>query len=92
MFRDCFFFFLYVLFLPNALIIFFHGTEKMLNTTDDDTIEIGDYVIVPAGKDNHEAVVEVVEIEYFSKEDAPLPIEKTKAIITYHWKNKKSLF
>lgn len=30
---------------------------------------------------NHEAVVEVEEIEYFSEEDVPLPIEKTKRII-----------
>jgi hypothetical protein len=33
------------------------------------------------GKDNHEAVVEVVNIEYFSEENIPLPIEKTKKII-----------
>ena len=49
--------------------------------TDDDSIEIGDFVLVPAGKDNHEAVVEVVNIEYFSEENVPLPIEKTKRII-----------
>lgn len=29
----------------------------------------------------HEAVVEVVNIEYFSKKNAPLPIEKTKNIL-----------
>ena len=34
---------------------------------EDDSIEIGDFVLVPAGKDNHEAVVEVVNIEYFRK-------------------------
>jgi len=49
--------------------------------TDDDSIEGGDLVIVPAGRDNHETVVEVEEIEYFSEEDVPLPIEKTKRII-----------
>lgn len=49
--------------------------------TDDDSIEVGDFVLVPAGKDNHEAVVEVVNIEYFSEENVPLPIEKTKRII-----------
>ena len=41
---------------------------------DDDSIEIGDFVLVPAGKNNHEAVVEVVNIEYFSEENVPLPI------------------
>ena len=29
----------------------------------------------------HEAVVEVVNIEYFSEENVPLPVEKTKQII-----------
>lgn len=38
-------------------------------------------MLVPAGKDNHEAVVEVVNIEYFSEENVPLPIENTKRII-----------
>lgn len=49
--------------------------------TEDDSIEIGDFVLVPAGKYNHEAVVEVVNIEYFSEENVPFPIEKTKRII-----------
>lgn len=48
---------------------------------EDDSIEIGDFVLVPAGKDNHEAVVEVVNIEYFSEENVPLPIEKIKRTI-----------
>ncbi len=49
--------------------------------TDDDSMEVGDFVIVPAGNDNHEAVVEVVNIEYFNKDNVPLSIEKTKKII-----------
>lgn len=49
--------------------------------TDDDSIKVGDKVIVPAGIDNHEAIVEVVDIEYFSKENVPFPLEKTKRII-----------
>ena len=49
--------------------------------SDDDSIQVGDFVIVPAGKDNHEAVVEVVKKEYFTEEDVPLPMEKTKHII-----------
>ena len=57
------------------------GYKSYYYLTDDDTIEIGDQVVVPAGKDNHHAIVEVVDIEYFSEEDAPLPIEKTKHII-----------
>lgn len=38
-------------------------------------------MIVPVGKDNHEAVGKVVNIEYFSKKNVPFPIEKTKKII-----------
>ena len=49
--------------------------------SDDDSIQVGDFVIVPAGKDNHEAVVEVVKKEYFTEEDVPLPMDKTKHII-----------
>ena len=52
-----------------------------MDIVDDDSIEVGDYVIVPAGKDNHEAVVEVVKKEYFAADEVPLPMEKTKHII-----------
>jgi DNA-binding NtrC family response regulator len=38
-------------------------------------------VIVPAGKDNHEAVVEVMNSEFFDEENVPIPVEKTKKII-----------
>ncbi len=49
--------------------------------TDDDSIEIGDFVLVPVGNNNRETVVKVVNIEYFSEENVPLPIKKTKRII-----------
>ena len=62
-------------------VTFDEGYKSYYYLTDDDSIEIGDFVLVPAGKDNHEAVVEVVNIEYFSEENVPLPIEKTKRII-----------
>ena len=55
--------------------------KKVYYLTDDDSIEIGDSVLVPAGKDNHEVIVEVVNIEYFSEENVPLTVEKTKKII-----------
>lgn len=60
---------------------FEEGYKTYYYIADDDSIEVGDYVIVPAGKDNHHAVVEVVKVEYFSEEDVPLPVEKTKHII-----------
>lgn len=62
-------------------VTFDEGYKSYYYIADDDKIEIGDFVLVPAGKDNHTAIVEVVNIEYFSEEDAPLPVGKTKHII-----------
>lgn len=62
-------------------VTFDGGYKSYYYLTDDDSIEVGDFVLVPAGKDNHEVVVEVVNIEYFSEGNVPLPIEKTKRII-----------
>ena len=57
-----------------------NGTQVGINNGDH-LGEIGDFVIVPAGKDNHEAVVEVVKKEYFSENEVPLPLDRTKHII-----------
>lgn len=62
-------------------VIFDEGYKSYYYITQDDSIEVGDLVLVPAGKDNHTAVVEIVNIEYFSEDDAPLPVEITKHII-----------
>ena len=62
-------------------VVFEEGQKSYYYLTEDDSIKIGDFVLVPAGKDNHEVVVEVVNIEYFSEDNVPLPIEKTKRII-----------
>lgn len=60
---------------------FENGYKSYYYISDDHSIEDGDVVVVPAGKDNHEAIVVVTKIEYFSAEDAPIPVEKTKHII-----------
>lgn len=62
-------------------VVFEDPYKSYYYLTDDDSIDIGDFVIVPAGKDNHEAIVEVIHIEYFSEADAPFPVDKTKKII-----------
>jgi len=49
--------------------------------TDDDSIEVGDLVMVPAGIDNHLAMVEVVKIEYFQDGNVPFPMNKIKKIV-----------
>lgn len=38
-------------------------------------------MVVPVGKDNHAEIVEVVEVAYFSAEQAPIPPEQVKWII-----------
>ena len=48
---------------------------------DNDKFEEGDWVVVPAGQDNHEAIVRIESIEYHPAEEAPFPIEKTKHIL-----------
>lgn len=62
-------------------VAFEEGQKSYYYLTEDDSIEVDDFVIVPVGKDNHEAVAQVVDIEYFSTEDVPLPLKKTKHII-----------
>ena len=49
--------------------------------TDDDTIDEGDTVIVPVGKDNRETEATVVEKIYCKENDVPYPLSKVKKII-----------
>lgn len=60
---------------------FDEGYKSYYYIADDDSINVGDHVIVPVGKDNHHSIAEVVKIEFFSEEDVPLPLDKTKHII-----------
>lgn len=62
--------------------VVFPGTMKSYYyLTEDERIEIGDYVIVPVGPENERKIVQVVNIEYFEKYDAPYPVDKIKRII-----------
>lgn len=49
--------------------------------TDDTTLEVGHYVIVPVGKSAHESVAKIESIEYHPAEDAPFPLDRIKRII-----------
>lgn len=60
---------------------FDEGYKSYYYIADDDSIEVGDYVVVPVGKDNRHSIAEVVKVEYFPEETVPLPFEKTKHII-----------
>ena len=66
----------YIIYTPNTEIIMMcQKDEEFLNLMNKSDIN------VPAGKDNHEAVVEVVKKEYFAADEVPLPMKKTKHII-----------
>ena len=71
-------------------IEFEEGYKSYCYITDDDTIEPGDRVVVPVGRDNHESVAWVVKVEYYQPENVPLPIEKTKHILRRHFPKIKS--
>lgn len=50
--------------------------------TEDESIKVGDLVIVPVGSDNTERVAVVEEIEYFEPMNVPFPLDKIKHIIS----------
>lgn len=54
--------------------------ETYFYRTEDDTINVGDYVIVPVGASNNELRGLVEEIDYFTADCVPFPLEKTKII------------
>lgn len=49
--------------------------------TEDDTIQVGDQVVVPVGSEGKERIVEVAKKEYYSSDRVPMPIEKVKSIV-----------
>ncbi len=57
------------------------GGKTYCYLADDDSFKVGDTVLVPAGSDNHEALVRIVDKNYYSTENAPFPVEKAKYII-----------
>ena len=60
---------------------FGRGCKSYYYLTEDDTLAIGDFVIVPVGEDGHSAIVEIVNIEYFPKDKIPFPLDRVKPII-----------
>ena len=49
--------------------------------TEDDTVQVGDQVVVPVGSEGKERIVEVAKKEYYSSDRVPMPIEKVKSIV-----------
>ncbi|NLW88782.1 MAG: hypothetical protein GXY43_03560 [Clostridiaceae bacterium] len=61
--------------------VVFGGGKSYYYRTEDDTLQIGDSVLVPVRSAGETAVAEIIKIEYFAEEDAPLPLERIKIII-----------
>ncbi len=57
------------------------GGKSYYYLTEDDTLQIGDSVFVPVSKDGRTAIAEITNIEYFSEDDVPFPLDKVKSII-----------
>lgn len=49
--------------------------------TDDDSIDVGDQVVVPVGYNGTERIVEVVKKEYFAPDNVPMSIDTVKSIV-----------
>lgn len=49
--------------------------------TEDNSVDVGDLVVVPVGTDGKERIVKVVKKEYFQESSLPMPFEKVKTII-----------
>lgn len=62
-------------------VCFPNSKKSYYYRTEDDSIEVGDYVDVCVGYEENVLAVKVVAIEYFTKENAPLAPEKTKMIL-----------
>lgn len=54
--------------------------------TEDASLEVGDVVKVPVGKDGDIGYATIEQIGYFTAEDAPYPVDKTKLILGLHCK------
>lgn len=59
---------------------FTDGGKTYYYQTTDTTIEIGDQVIVPVGR-TEEKIVTVVDIEEFTEDELPMPLDRVKSII-----------
>ena len=55
--------------------------QKYWYMADSDEYEVGDFVQVPAGVDNHVAIGRVESVVYCQKEEAPYPVDRVKHIM-----------
>lgn len=61
--------------------VMFEGTPTIYHyRTNDDSITIGDLVIVPVGRDGKEVIAEVVTVQKHRRATAPYPVDRAKFI------------
>lgn len=62
-------------------VYFIDSERTYCYIADEDSYSEGDFVLVPAGWNNHLTVVRIDRIRHYTEENAPYPVEKTKHII-----------
>lgn len=62
-------------------VVFPSSNKPYCYVTDDENIDIGDFVLVPTGYSGDATRVKVVDIEYLTTDELPRPIETIKKII-----------
>lgn len=63
-------------------VIFENSRKSYYYIADEDIYEVDDYVLVPVGNYGDMAIAEIVDIEYYAEEHVPLPMSKTKHILS----------
>lgn len=61
-------------------VTFPHTSTVYYYRTDDDTLAVGDSVVVPVGNDGKDVIVEIETVEKHRRKTAPYPVDKAKFI------------
>lgn len=62
-------------------VSFEEGGQTYSYLARDDSYAVGDRVVVPAGRENREALAQIKSISYYAAGEAPFPVERTKYIL-----------
>lgn len=62
-------------------VVFNGGDMTYYYLTDDESIKVGDFVVVPVGYDNVETIVKVVKMEICKSKNVPYTLKNMKRVI-----------
>lgn len=62
-------------------VAFHEGGKLYYYLTDDETLAVGDVVVVPVGNHERRSTATIVKIESFAAEDVPYPMDRVKVVI-----------